>query len=149
MIDDLKYFDGELKDIDRVPEEIKQRYLTAFGIDPKWVVDAAARRQKWIDQSQSVNLWLATPDMKNMSHMYRHAWRAGVKTTYYLRSLGASGIEKASVGVKKEVRGIAGGAAVGASLATSAPAKKEYTAAEKTACSIEAMRNGGECEACQ
>lgn len=151
MIDDLKYFDGELKDIDRVPEEIKQRYLTAFGIDPKWVVDAAARRQKWIDQSQSVNLWLATPDMKNMSHMYRHAWRAGVKTTYYLRSLGASGIEKASVGVKKEVRGIAGGAsAVGASLATPAASEKRtYTAAEKTACSIEAMRNGGECEACQ
>jgi ribonucleoside-diphosphate reductase alpha chain len=152
MIDDLKYFDGELKDIDRVPEEIKQRYLTAFGIDPKWVVDAAARRQKWIDQAQSVNLWLATPDMKNMSHMYRHAWRAGVKTTYYLRSLGASGIEKASVGVKKEVRGIAGAASVvGPDLASglSAPAKKEYTAAEKTACSIEAMRNGGECEACQ
>jgi ribonucleoside-diphosphate reductase alpha chain len=148
MIDDLKYFDGELKDIDRVPEEIKQRYLTAFGIDPKWVVDAAARRQKWIDQSQSVNLWLATPDMKNMSHMYRHAWRAGVKTTYYLRSLGASGIEKASVAVKKEVRGVAG-AAAGASLATPAPEKKVYTAAEKTACSIEAMRNGGECEACQ
>jgi ribonucleoside-diphosphate reductase alpha chain len=154
MIDDLKYFDGELKDIDRVPEDIKQRYLTAFGIDPKWVVDAAARRQKWIDQAQSVNLWLATPDMKNMSHMYRHAWRAGVKTTYYLRSLGASSIEKASVASKKEVRGIAGdagraAAAVGSSLATTASEKKTYTAAEKTACSIEAMKNGEICEACQ
>jgi ribonucleoside-diphosphate reductase alpha chain len=146
MIDDLKYFDGELKDIDRVPEEIKVRYLTAFAIDHKWVVDAAARRQKWIDQSQSVNLWLPTADMKTMSHMYRHAWRAGLKTTYYLRCLGASGIEKASVSNKKEVRGIAGGTAP----ATLPPAeKKTYTAAEKTACSIEAMRNGGECEACQ
>ena len=155
MIDDLKYFDGELKDIDRVPEDIKARYLTAFAIDHKWVVEAAARRQKWIDQSQSVNLWLATADMKTMSHMYRHAWRAGLKTTYYLRSLGASGIEKASVATKKEVRGVIGDAgraataAVGSSLATTAPEKKVYTAAEKTACSIEAMRNGGECEACQ
>jgi len=146
MIDDLKYFDGELKDIDRVPEDIKQRYLTAFGIDPKWVIDAAARRQKWIDQSQSVNLWLATPDMKSMSHMYRHAWRSGLKTTYYLRSLGASSIEKASVQVKKEVRGVAG--AVAAAPAVSAP-KKTYTEEEKRACSIEAMRNGEECEACQ
>ncbi|MEN9841827.1 MAG: hypothetical protein RL376_1627, partial [Verrucomicrobiota bacterium] len=148
MIDDLKYFDGELKDIDRVPEDIKARYLTAFAIDHKWVVEAAARRQKWIDQSQSVNLWLATPDMKTMSHMYRHAWRAGLKTTYYLRSLGASGIEKASVATKKEVRGVVGDAGRAATAAAE-PAKKVYTAAEKTACSIEAMRNGGECEACQ
>jgi ribonucleoside-diphosphate reductase alpha chain len=146
MIDDLKYFDGELKDIDRVPEDIKLRYLTAFGIDPKWVVDAAARRQKWIDQSQSVNLWLATPDMKNMSHMYRHAWRAGLKTTYYLRSLGATSIEKTSVVKKKEVRGVAGG---GAAPAADVAPKKVYTEAEKTACSIEAMRNGEICEACQ
>ncbi len=151
MIDDLKYFDGELKDIDRVPEDLKQRYLTAFGIDPKWVVDAAARRQKWIDQSQSVNLWLATPDMKSMSHMYRHAWRSGLKTTYYLRSLGASSIEKASVQVKKEVRGVAGdaGRAAVAAAAVAAAEKKTYTAEQKIACSIEAMRNGGECEACQ
>ena len=147
MIDDLKYFDGELKDIDRVPEDIKQRYLTAFGIDPKWVVEAAARRQKWIDQSQSVNLWLATPDMKNMSHMYRHAWRAGLKTTYYLRSLGASSIEKASVQVKKEVRGVAGDA--GRAAVAAEAAKKTYSEAEKKACSIEAMKNGEICEACQ
>jgi ribonucleoside-diphosphate reductase alpha chain len=94
-----------------------------------------------------VNLWLPTADMKTMSHMYRHAWRAGLKTTYYLRCLGASGIEKASVNNKKEVRGIAGG---GTAPATPPPAeKKVYTAAEKTACSIEAMRNGVDCEACQ
>jgi ribonucleoside-diphosphate reductase alpha chain len=104
MIDNLKYFDGELKDIEAVPSDLKVKYLTAFDIDPKWVVDAAARRQKWIDQSQSVNLWLRVPDLKNLSHMYRHAWHAGLKTTYYLRTLGASNIEKATVASKKEVR---------------------------------------------
>ena len=146
MIDNLKYFDGELKDIDRIPEDIKVKYLTAFGIDHKWVVDAAARRQKWIDQAQSVNLWLATPDLKTLSHMYRHAWHTGLKTTYYLRTLGASNIEKATVAVKKEVRGMAGDAG---RATVAAAAKKSFTDAEKKACSIEAMRNGEECEACQ
>src|ERR1019366_2588273 len=89
MMDNLKYFDGELKDIDRIPADLKQKYLTAFGIDPKWVVDAAARRQKWIDQSQAVNLRVKNPDLKTLSHMYRYAWHAGLKTTYYLRGLGA------------------------------------------------------------
>jgi ribonucleoside-diphosphate reductase alpha chain len=171
MIDNLKYFDGELKDIEAIPEDLKAKYLTAFDIEAKWIVDAAARRQKWIDQSQSVNLWIKTPDLKTLSHMYRHAWHAGLKTTYYLRSLGASNIEKATVSIKKEVRGAAGGggdasaapAAAGAEITTSPfpgvaaaaeaeaskPAKKVYTAEEKRACSIEAMRNGEECEACQ
>jgi ribonucleoside-diphosphate reductase alpha chain len=167
MIDNLKYFDGELKDITRIPEDLKAKYLTAFDIDAKWIVDAAARRQKWIDQAQSVNLWIKTPDLKTLSHMYRHAWHAGLKTTYYLRSLGASNIEKATISVKKEVRGAikegqdggqnsgdAGGSHSGeitTSPFNAAPAttKKAFTAAEKTACSIEAMRNGGECEACQ
>jgi ribonucleoside-diphosphate reductase alpha chain len=167
MIDNLKYFDGELKDITRIPEDLKAKYLTAFDIDAKWIVDAAARRQKWIDQAQSVNLWIKTPDLKTLSHMYRHAWHAGLKTTYYLRSLGASNIEKATISVKKEVRGAikegqdggqnsgdAGGSHSG-EITTSpfnavpAAQKKAFTAAEKTACSIEAMRNGGECEACQ
>ncbi|HEY0946790.1 MAG TPA: ribonucleoside-diphosphate reductase subunit alpha [Opitutaceae bacterium] len=148
MIDNLKYFDGELKDVDRVPADLKQRYLTAFGIDPKWVIDAAARRQKWIDQSQSVNLWLATPDLKTLSHMYRQAWHVGLKTTYYLRTLGASNIEKATIASKKEVRGFAAEPLAPAAAAEAKP-KKEYTAEQKLACSIEAMRNGGECEACQ
>jgi ribonucleoside-diphosphate reductase alpha chain len=146
MIDNLKYFDGELKDIERIPSDLKARYLTAFDIDAKWIIDAAARRQKWIDQSQSVNLWIKTPDLKTLSHMYRQAWHVGLKTTYYLRSLGASNIEKATVSIKKEVRGHAG--AESAPTAATAP-KKEYTQEQKLACSIEAMRNGGECEACQ
>ncbi|MEK7745000.1 MAG: ribonucleoside-diphosphate reductase subunit alpha, partial [Elusimicrobiota bacterium] len=95
MSDALKYFDGELKDIEAIPADLKEKYLTAFGVDFKWVIAAAARRQKWIDQSQSVNLWLKSPDLKVLSHMYRSAWHAGLKTTYYLRSMGASGIEKA------------------------------------------------------
>ena len=162
MIDNLKYFDGELKDITRIPEDLKAKYLTAFDIDAKWIVDAAARRQKWIDQAQSVNLWIKTPDLKTLSHMYRHAWHAGLKTTYYLRSLGASNIEKATISVKKEVRGAikegqdggqnsgdTGGSHSGGTTPAPVAKKKEFTAAEKTACSIEAMRNGGECEACQ
>jgi ribonucleoside-diphosphate reductase alpha chain len=146
MIDNLKYFDGELKDIERIPADLKAKYLTAFDIDHKWIIDAAARRQKWIDQAQSVNLWIKTPDLKTLSHMYRQAWHVGLKTTYYLRSLGASNIEKATVAMKKEVRG-----AVGADVAPVAeqPGKKVYTEAEKAACSIEAMRRGEICEACQ
>jgi len=160
MIDNLKYFDGDLKDIANIPADLKVKYLTAFDIDHKWVIDAAARRQKWIDQSQSVNLWIKTPDIKTLSHMYRHAWHTGLKTTYYLRSLGASNIEKATVGVKKEMRGAVnegstGGQNSGDVGGTHSPqamadtAQETYTEAEKRACSIEAMRNGEQCEACQ
>jgi ribonucleoside-diphosphate reductase alpha chain len=137
MLDQLKYFDGELDAIDDIPEALKHKHKTVFGIGHEFIVDAASRRQKWIDQSQSVNLFLATPDLKNLSHMYRRAWDKGLKTTYYLRTLQASNIEKATIDVKKEVRGIAGGA------------KREYTAEEKNACSLDAMLNGGTCEACQ
>ena len=93
----LKRHDGDLTALEEVPAEIAERYRTAFEIDPAVLIDAAARRQKWIDQSQSLNLFLAEPDLKALSHMYRHAWHAGLKTTYYLRTLGASSIEKATV----------------------------------------------------
>jgi len=140
MLDQLKYFDGELTEIEDIPEPLKEKHQTVFGVGYQAIIDAAARRQKWIDQSQSVNLFLATPDMKTLSHMYRHAWHTGLKTTYYLRSLQASNIEKSTIDVKKEVRGLAAGKA--------AP-KKTFTEAQRQACSIEAMINGGECEACQ
>lgn len=146
MIDNLKYFDGELDEISEIPEHIKQKHRTVFGVPFEYVIDAAARRQKWIDQSQSVNLFIAKPDLKVLSHMYRRAWHTGLKTTYYLRSLGASGTEKATVGAKKETRG-----AVGTAVAATASgaSKPQYTAAEVQACSLDAMLNGGECEACQ
>jgi len=137
MADQLKYHDGEIADIEEIPAELKKKYATAFSISYEWFIDAAARRQKWIDQSQSLNLFLATPDLKTLSHMYRAAWHAGLKTTYYLRSLAASSSGKVTVKVKQEVRGHAGST------------QREYTEAETNACSIEAMRNGEECEACQ
>ena len=153
MSDKLKYHDGELKDIEEIPEEVKARYRTAFAIDYHWLIQAAARRQKWIDQSQSVNLFLAKPDMKTLSHMYRDAWHAGLKTTYYLRTLQASNIEKATSDVQKEIRGITGQTGTGLAEEPGAEAlaapKREYSDAEKTACSIEAMMNGETCEACQ
>ncbi|BBN90506.1 ribonucleoside-diphosphate reductase subunit alpha [Azospira sp. I09] len=95
MVADLKYFDGSLARIDRVPEQLKARYATAFEIDPKWLIEAAARRQKWIDQAQSLNLYLALPSGKKLDELYKLAWVRGLKTTYYLRTLGASQAEKA------------------------------------------------------
>ena len=137
MLDRIKYYDGELAELEEIPADVKEKYLTAFGIDYKWIIAAAARRQKWIDQSQSVNLWLASPDMKVLSHMYRAAWHSGLKTTYYLRTTSASNIEKTSVKLDKQVR-----------ITADSP-RQEPSDAEKLACSIEAMRNGGTCEACQ
>lgn len=142
MLDQLKYFDGELANIDGMPEDLKKKYSTAFGVDYNYFIEAASRRQKWIDQAQSVNLFLSQPDLKVLSHMYRAAWRKGLKTTYYLRTLGASNIEKATVSVKKETRGIMG-------RPDQDEAAKTYTAEEKTACSLQARLNGEECEACQ
>jgi ribonucleoside-diphosphate reductase alpha chain len=94
MVADLKSFDGSLAKIDRVPAELKARYATAFEIDPVWLVEAAARRQKWIDQAQSLNLYVAQPSGKKLDDLYKLAWQRGLKTTYYLRTLGASQAEK-------------------------------------------------------
>jgi len=127
LADQLKYFDGDLEQLD-VPPELKTRYRTAFQIPATALIDAAARRQKWLDQSQSLNLFLVDPDLKVLSHMYRHAWHTGLKTTYYLRTLGASTIEKATVH---------------AAVAVPAPT------AAALACSIEAAMRGEECDACQ
>jgi ribonucleoside-diphosphate reductase alpha chain len=86
MIEDLKHFDGSVQEIDRIPEDLKELYLTAFEIDPGWLIDCASRRQKWLDMGQSLNLYLARPSGKALSEMYLEAWRKGLKTTYYLRS---------------------------------------------------------------
>ena len=97
MVNDLKYFNGSLQEIQRIPENIKAKYLTAFEIDPQWLVDCASRRQKWIDQGQSLNLYMANPSGKKLDQLYKNAWLTGLKTTYYLRTLGATGTEKSTI----------------------------------------------------
>lgn len=97
MINDLKYYDGSVQRIERIPSLLKQTYATAFEIDPRWLVEAAARRQKWIDQGQSLNLYMAEPDGKKLDALYKLAWLRGLKTTYYLRSMGASHVEKSTL----------------------------------------------------
>ena len=94
MVNDLKYYDGSVQPIDRIPDDLKEKYATAFEIDSRWLVEAASRRQKWIDQGQSLNLYMAEPSGKKLDLLYKLAWVRGLKTTYYLRSLGATHVEK-------------------------------------------------------
>lgn len=127
MVTDLKYFNGSVKAITRIPEYLKKRYASAFEVDPTALVLAGARRQKWIDQSQSLNLYMAAPSGKKLDELYRLAWTSGLKTTYYLRSLGATNAERST---------IADGAL---------NAVKSDVATEPKACSID----DPDCEACQ
>ncbi|HTD91865.1 MAG TPA: ribonucleoside-diphosphate reductase subunit alpha [Burkholderiales bacterium] len=96
MIADLKYFDGSLAKIDRIPPDVRSLYATAFEIEPKWLVECAARRQKWVDQSQSLNIYMAGASGKKLDETYKLAWLRGLKTTYYLRTLGATSAEKST-----------------------------------------------------
>ena len=96
MIADLKYFDGTLAKIDRIPQDVRNLYATAFEIETKWLVECAARRQKWIDQSQSLNIYMAGASGKKLDDTYKLAWLRGLKTTYYLRTLGATSTEKST-----------------------------------------------------
>ena len=98
MVNDLKYYDGSLQSIDRVPPSIKETYATAFEVEPRWLIDSAARRQKWIDQAQSLNLYISNASGKKLDIMYRMAWLRGLKTTYYLRALSATSAEKSTIG---------------------------------------------------
>ena len=97
MVNDLKYYEGSVQKIDRTPDEIKHLYATAFEMEPRWLVDAASRRQKWIDQAQSLNLYVAEASGKKLDITYRMAWLRGLKTTYYLRALAATTTEKSTV----------------------------------------------------
>jgi ribonucleoside-diphosphate reductase alpha chain len=101
MIDDLKYFDGSISEIERIPQEVKQIFLTAFEIAPDWLIECASRRQKWIDMGQSLNLYLFEPSGKKLHEMYMLAWTKGLKTTYYLRTLAATQIEKSTTDINK------------------------------------------------
>ncbi len=134
----IKYHDGELSSIDEIPADLKRKYATAYGVDYNYILDAAARRQKWIDQSQSVNLFFASSDMRSLSHMYRAAWRKGLKTTYYLRTPSASNITKATSSRATEATVEAPG------IVPADPEEyKLWLAEQKRKAAI------GECEACQ
>ncbi|MFM1890955.1 MAG: hypothetical protein RLZ44_32, partial [Pseudomonadota bacterium] len=97
MVNDLKYYDGSVQQIDRIPDDLKGLYATAFEVDPRWLVEAGSRRQKWLDQAQSLNLYMAEPNGKKLDNLYKLAWVRGLKTTYYLRSLGATHVEKSTL----------------------------------------------------
>ena len=97
MVVDLKHFDGSLRPIDRVPNDIKALYATAFEVETSWLVEAGARRQKWIDQAQSLNIYMAGASGKKLDETYKLAWLRGLKTTYYLRTISASQTEKSTV----------------------------------------------------
>ena len=111
MLQDIKYFDGRTDKIERIPLEVRARYPTAFDIEPQWLIECAARRQKWIDQAQSLNLYMAEPSGKKISEMYHLAWLRGLKTTYYLRTLGASSTDQSTTrpGAMNDVSATANG----------------------------------------
>ena len=151
MVMDLKHFDGSLRRIDRVPEDIKALYATAFEVDAQWLVEAAARRQKWIDQAQSLNIYMAGASGKKLDDIYKLAWLRGLKTTYYLRTMGATHAEKSTVaaGAMNAVSsgGVGGGglSALDAAVAQTQSAIDATPATDIKFCSID----NPDCEACQ
>jgi ribonucleoside-diphosphate reductase alpha chain len=97
MVNDLKYYNGSLLEIERIPTELKQKYATSFEVPAKWLVECASRRQKWIDQAQSLNIYIPNPSGKELDTIYRTGWLRGLKTFYYMRALAATGTEKSTV----------------------------------------------------
>jgi len=142
MIDDLKYFDGSIQTIDRIPQHLKETYRTAIEVDQHWLIDCASRRQKWIDMGQSLNLYIGSTSGKVLNDLYFAAWQKGLKTTYYLRSVGATQIEKSSMDINK--RGIQ--PRWMRSKSASSEVTVERTAEERRALAESA---DAECEACQ
>ncbi len=131
MVNDLKYFDGSVQAIERIPEDLRQIYANAFEVEPRWIVECASRRQKWIDQAQSLNLYINNASGKKLDITYRMAWYSGLKTTYYLRSLAATGTEKSTIDTGK--------------LNAVAAAAEPAPAPVPKACSLD----DPDCEACQ
>jgi ribonucleoside-diphosphate reductase alpha chain len=138
MIADLKYFDGTLSKIDRVPQDLRDLYATAFELEPSWLVEAASRRQKWIDQAQSLNIYMAGASGKKLDDTYKLAWLRGLKTTYYLRTMAATHVEKSTVATG-QLNSVSNGTETAPALAADGP--------------VCTMRPGDpgfeECEACQ
>jgi ribonucleoside-diphosphate reductase alpha chain len=172
MVADLKYFDGSLSRIDRVPGDLRAIYATAFEVDATWLVEAASRRQKWIDQAQSLNIYMAGASGKKLDEVYKLAWLRGLKTTYYLRTMAATHVEKSTVahgalnavpssdGGAGGAGGAAGGFGVGGGVGSSgvtggfqASAAAAVEAAPEADGPVCMMRPGDpgfdECEACQ
>ncbi|MFL6570839.1 MAG: ribonucleoside-diphosphate reductase subunit alpha, partial [Burkholderiales bacterium] len=161
MVSDLKYFDGSLGQIDRVPDDLKALYATAFEIESKWIVEAGSVRQKWIDQAQSLNLYIAAPSGRKLDELYRYAWHKGLKTTYYLRAQSATHVEKSTLrGTDGKLNAVSATPAPAAPAAAPAPAPTpsparspspkpapdvDFVAAEGAACRID----DPDCEACQ
>jgi len=143
MVNDLKHFDGSVGKIDRIPVDLRRLYATAFEVDPKWVVEAGARRQKWIDQAQSLNIYMGGASGKKLDETYKLAWLRGLKTTYYLRTLAATSAEK-STGKGGELNAVPTSGGIGATSAQGEGAGEE-AAADAKFCSID----NPECEACQ
>lgn len=138
MANDLKYYEGSLHKIDRVPDDLKSLYSTAFEVEPQWIVDSASRRQKWIDQAQSLNLYIAGANGKKLDITYRMAWYRGLKTTYYLRALAATTTEKSTIDTGS-LNAVSSGSIATPTTSVSAPA------AVPEACSLD----DPDCEACQ
>lgn len=150
MVADLKYFDGSLARIDRIPQALRDIYATAFEVEPSWLVEAASRRQKWIDQAQSLNIYMAGASGKKLDDTYKLAWLRGLKTTYYLRTMAATHVEKSTVSrgsLNAVSSGSDGGVSAADRAAASAPAMPE---AEGAVCTMRPGDAGfDECEACQ
>jgi ribonucleoside-diphosphate reductase alpha chain len=150
MVMDLKHFDGSLAPIDRVPQDIKALYATAFEVEPKWLVEAASRRQKWIDQAQSLNIYMAGASGKKLDETYKLAWLRGLKTTYYLRTSSATHAEKSTVasGRLNAVSSGAGTSGGMSALEAAAAAAQTQMATAATDIKFCAIDDPG-CEACQ
>jgi ribonucleoside-diphosphate reductase alpha chain len=147
MVMDLKHFDGSLRRIDRVPEELKQLYATAFEVDAHWLIEAGARRQKWIDQAQSLNIYMAGASGKKLDEIYKLAWLRGLKTTYYLRTMGATHAEKSTVAAGAMNAVSSGGATA---MSSSPPAASTATGDDTPASDIKFCSiDNPDCEACQ
>jgi ribonucleoside-diphosphate reductase alpha chain len=145
MIADLKYFDGTLSKIDRVPQDLRDIYATAFEVEPSWLVEAASRRQKWIDQAQSLNIYMAGASGKKLDDTYKLAWLRGLKTTYYLRTMAATHVEKSTV-ASGQLNSVSSGGGVNGTDAAAAAAVE----ADGPVCTMRPGDAGfDECEACQ
>ena len=155
MVNDLKHYEGSVQQIARIPDDVKAIFATAFEVEPRWMVDAASRRQKWIDQAQSLNLYIAGANGKKLDITYKMAWLRGLKTTYYLRALGATSAEKSTIttGTLNKVSSAApapvAAVAVASVAAPVAAAVEDDAFANAAPVPLACSIDNPDCEACQ